>query len=240
MQRYWLRIALGAVGIFILGMTAISIYRNGVSKVESIANSADPITVPLAILPFRLDGNQLGRIEQVQIRRDAPKRISGLDLVVKTKDAAAADAALTSCLVTIQDQTVERHGPSFHCATPADSLADSLTVFGEIRFEPGGALRAFFLPARIVDEWRAGRSELMAFDSGAHSSHRRRRATIRIDGDSGNTLFELRADSTGARIRVRDDTGNDVLLLDADSTGARLMVRDDSARRKGSGKPRSP
>jgi hypothetical protein len=237
MQRYWLRIALGALGIFVLGMMAISIYRNAVSRVQTLANSAAPITVPLAIMPFKLDGDHLGRIEQVQIRRDAPKRISGVGLVVKTADSAAANAALARCLLTVQGGAVEQHGLGFHCATPADSLADSLTAFGEVRFEPGGMLRAFFLPARIVGEWREGRSELMAFDSG-HRSHRR--ATIRIDNDSGDAVFELRADSTGARLRVRDDSGRDVLLLDADSAGARMMVRGDSVSRKGASSARKP
>jgi hypothetical protein len=240
MQRYWLRIALGALGIFVLGMAAISIYRNGVRKVETLANSADPITIPLAILPFRLDGDQLGRIEQVQIRRESPKRVSGVGLVVKTQDSAAADAALSPCLLTIREEAVQQHGPTFHCATPADSLADSLTVFGDVRFEPGGMMRAFFLPARVVAEWREGRSELFSFDQDHPKRGSQRRATIRIGNDSGDALFELHADSTGARLRVRDDTGHDVMLLDADSTGARLMVRDDSARRKGSPNARKP
>ena len=64
MQRYWLRIALGALAVFVLGMTAISIYRNGRAKVEELANSADPITIPLAILPFQVDGDRMGRIER--------------------------------------------------------------------------------------------------------------------------------------------------------------------------------
>ena len=234
MQRYWLRIVLGALGIFLAGLTAISIYRNGVRKVAALANSADPITVPLAILPFRLDGDQLGRIEQVQIRRDAPKRVSGIGLVVKTADSVGAKAALGSCLLTIQETSVEQPGPTFHCASPADSLADSLTVFGEIRFEPGGELRAFFLPARVVAEWREGRTALRSFDQ--HSRHSPGQATIRIGNDSGDPVFELQANSDGARIRVRDDSGHDVMLLDAKSTGARLMVRDDSAGRKGATK----
>jgi hypothetical protein len=242
MQRYWLRIALGALGVFALGMVAISIYRNGRARVEALANSADPITIPLAILPFQVDGDRLGRIEEVQIRRDAPKRVSGLGLVVKMTDSAATDDLLAACRLTIQDTPTDHSSPSFHCATPADSLADSLTVFGDVRFEPGNVVRAFFLPARVVGEWREGRSDLISRVQGfneqrkLHEKHRAAqaasRALIQIDNDSGDTVFELHADSTGARLRIRDDSGREVFKLDTDSAGARLMVRGDSAGRK--------
>ncbi|MGH7630069.1 MAG: hypothetical protein ACREOF_11960 [Gemmatimonadales bacterium] len=232
MQRYWLRIALGALVVFALGMTAITIYRKGVAKVDALARSTDPITIPLAIMPFQVDGERLGRIEEVQIRRDAPKRISGVGLVVRKRGSPATDDLLSACLLTMQETAVEPHGPNFHCATPADSLADSLTAFGEVRFEPGGVVRAFFLPARLVDDWREGRSEFVSFDSQRSAARPGGRAIIRVDNDSGDTVVELHADSAGARLRIRDDSGREVLQMDADSTGARLMVRGDSGRRK--------
>ncbi len=231
MQRYWLRIALGAFAVFALGMTAITIYRNGVAKVDALAGSTEPITIPLAIMPFRVDGDRLGRIQEVEIRRDAPKRVSGVGLVVKMSESATADL-LSTCLLTVQETAVEPHGANFHCATPADSLADSLTAFGEVRFEPGGVVRAFFLPARVVDDWREGRSEFGSFHAQRPAAHSGGRAIIRVGNDSGDTVLELHADSAGARLRVRDDSGREVLQMDADSTGARLMVRGDSGRRK--------
>jgi len=239
MQRYWLRIALGALAVFALGMAGISIYRNGRARVEALANSADPITIPLAIMPFQVDGDRLGRVQEVQIRRDAPTRVSGVGIVVKMSDSAATEDLLAACRLTVQDQPTDHSSPSFHCATPADSVADSLTVFGEVRFEPGNVVRAFFLPARLVSEWREGRSDLITRvneQQKLHEKHRAAqaasRAVIQIDNDSGDTVFELHADSSGARIRIRDDSGREVFKMDADSTGARLMVRGDSARRK--------
>lgn len=229
MQRYWLRIVLGAAAVFVLGMTAISMYRNAKEQVSALARSADPITIPLAIMPFEVDGDRLGRIREVQIRRDAPKRVAGLGLVVQMDDSAAADDLLARCLLTVRHGSHEG-APRFHCATPTDSLADSLAVFGEVRFEPGGVVRAFFLPSRLLGEWRSGSSELLGTERQAARSQGR--AVIKIDNDSGDTVFELDADSTGARLRIRDDSGRAVFQLDADSTGARLMVRGDSVRRK--------
>jgi hypothetical protein len=230
MQRYWLRIALGALAVFALGMAAISIYRSGVEKVSALASSAEPITIPLGIMPFQVDGDRLGRIQEVQIRRDAPKQVSGIGLVVQLSDSATAEP-LAACLMTVRDGS-HQGAPSFHCGTPADSLADSLTAFGELRFEPGGVVRTFFVPARVLDDWRAGRNELVSVDAEPHVAESRSRAVIKIDNDSGDTVFELHADSTGARIRIRDEAGREVFKVDADSTGARLMVRDDSVRRK--------
>jgi hypothetical protein len=224
---------LGAVVVFALGMTAISIYRNGRARVAALANSADPITIPLAIMPFQVDGDRLGRIQQVEIRRDAPKRVSGVGLVVKMNDSVASDDLLASCRLTVHDTPTDHQSPSFHCATPADSLADSLTVFGDVRFEPGGVVRAFFLPARLVDQWREGRSDFTRFDRQHHAgTEAQSRTVIKIDNGSGDTVFELHADSGGARLRIRDEAGRDVFKLDADSAGARMMVRGDSSQRK--------
>jgi hypothetical protein len=232
MQRYWLRIAVGALLVFALGMTGISIYRNGRAKIETLANSADPITIPLGILPFQLDGDRLGRIQEVQIRRDAPDRVSGVGLVVKVSDSAVTGDLLAACRLTIHDRPTDHSSPSFHCATPADSLADSLTVFGDVRFEPQNVVQAFFLPARLVGEWRRGRSDLIRADERRRLARSKSRAVIQIDNDSGDTVFELHADSGGARLRIRDDSGREVFVMDADSAGAHLMERDDSAGRK--------
>jgi hypothetical protein len=232
MQRYWLRIAVGALLVFALGMTAISIYRNGRAKVETLANSADPITIPLGILPFQLDGDHLGRIQEVQIRRDAPNRVSGVGLVVKVSDSVRTGALLAGCRLTVHDHPADHRSASFHCATPADSLADSLTVFGDVRFEPQNVVQAFFLPARLVGEWRQGRSNLIHGDEQQRIARSKSRAVIKIDNDSGDTVFELHADSAGARLRIRDDSGREVFVMDADSAGAHLMLRDDSTGRK--------
>jgi hypothetical protein len=230
MQRYWLRIAVGALAVFAVGMTGISIYNSGVKKVSALASSSDPIRIPLAIMPFQVDGERLGRIKEVEIRRDAPQRISGLGLRVALNDSSGPEQLPSGCLLTVPGRAHDGP-PSFHCATAADSLADSLSLFGEVRFEPGGTVRAFFLPIRLLEEWRSGRNELVAFDS-AHHAHGQGRALIRIDNDSGDTVLELHADSAGARLRIRDESGREVVKIDADSTGARLMVRDDSSGRK--------
>jgi hypothetical protein len=147
-------------------------------------------------------------------------------------DSAATESLLAACRLTINDTPPDHSSPAFHCASPADSAADSLTVFGDVRFEPGNVVRAFFLPARVVGEWRQGRSELLRLDEKQRAARAARRAVIQIGNDSGDTVFELHADSSGARLRIRDDSGREVVKMDADSGGARLMVRSDSAGRK--------
>ena len=227
MQRYWVRIALGALAVFTVGTAAIAMYHKGVEKVDLLANSADPITIPLPLLPFQVDGDRLGKIEEVQIRRETPKRISGVGLVVKLVGVPASDDLLPACLLTVTDQA-EQQGPQFHCATPADSAADSLTAFGDVRFEPGSVIRSLYLPARVLDDWRDGRSELIQLEG--HHRTKIGRAVITIDGDSGDTVFELHADPSGARLRLRGDSGE--VNLQATPAGANLMLRSDSGGRK--------
>ena len=226
MQRYWLRIALGALAVFTVGMGAISMYRKGVRKVAAIANSADPITIPLALLPFQIDGAHLGQIEKVQIRRDAPKRISGVGFVVKLAGSSAGDLP-SPCLLTVRDD-MDQHGPQFHCATPADSLTDSLIAFGDVRFEPGTEVRNFYLPARVIDDWRSGRSNLVRLDGDTVMEESR--TVIRIKADSGDTALELEARPDGARLRIGGDSAG--VELRATAAGTHLMVRSDTGRRK--------
>jgi hypothetical protein len=227
MQRcYWVRIALGALAVFAVGMAGIFMYRKGVEKVAAITSSADPINIPMAMLPFQLDGADLGQIERVQIRRDAPKRISGVGLVVKLAGSSAVDLP-AACLLTVRDD-VDNHGPQFHCATPADSLTDSLTAFGDVRFEPGAQVRSFYLPARVIGEWQNGHSPLVRRSS--HPGMEESRTVIRIDPDSGDTLLELQARPDGARLRIKGDSGE--VQLRATASGAQLMVRTDTGRRK--------
>jgi hypothetical protein len=123
---------------------------------------------------------------------------------------------------------MDQHGPQFHCATAADSITDSLTTFGEVRFEPGTEVRNFYLPARVIDDWRSGRSNLARLDG--DSVVAASRTIIRITPDSSDTAVELEARPDGARLRIHGDSGG--VELRATAADAHLMVRSDTGRRK--------
>jgi len=138
MRSYWARIILGAVLIFAVGYGAVWLVRTQVSRGRHLIESADPITIPLAFLPFNLDGQRFGTFQRVTIRRESPKVVGGLDLRVRLADSAGL-AALRDCRLTMASRANFDVKSGFHClpATQADS---GLVEFGRVFASLPGAV----------------------------------------------------------------------------------------------------
>ena len=87
MRSYWLRILLGALAVFAIGMIGVTLsggpgqgHRSG-DRHGSARRSRCPF------VPFELDGNKLGMVERLVVNRDAPKKVSSVDLQVKLDDS---------------------------------------------------------------------------------------------------------------------------------------------------------
>ena len=244
MQRYWVKIALGSLAVFVIGMIVIAMCRSVLRHAESLANSNRPISIPLALLPFRVDGDQLGTVKRLELIRSAPKHVTGVRLTVNLQDSNSVDQ-LRDCNLTVHEGAVLGGREGFTCATAGDSTSERLERIGEIVIEPGGTIRALLAPAAQVAEWRSSlydtasaQAELAALkaeqlaDSAAQAVVIRAdstRAVIDIRGDSARSLVHIQADSHGAMMRIRDRRGREILHLHADSTGASLTVSADSA-----------
>jgi hypothetical protein len=239
-QRYWLKIGLGAVAVFCVGMGIIVLARRSLAEVKALAHSTRPIGIPLAILPFQVDGERLGKVSRVDLLRSSPDDVSGFRVTVRLQDSAAAGRRLADCKLTLNrpDSFATRGG--FGC-TP-DESASGLKQIGEVVFEPGGAVHAIFAP---VASWREHRVQAMRAEAarleaqGLADSAARLRieadsagALIEVRGDSDAALVRIQADSHGARMHIRDRSGREVFRLRADSTGASLSVMADSAGQK--------
>jgi len=232
MQRYWLKIALGAVAVFGLGMGVIALVSNSIHEVKSVVASNRPIGIPLMILPFRLDGDQIGSIRRLELLRTSPGEVSGIRLTVRLRDSVTS-AQIPDCRLTIYERHAlgGRHG--FQCRESSDSAAEHLKQIGEVVFEPGGAVRAIFAPADHVAPWgtydtasvRAELARLQA-DGLADSAG----AVIEV-GRHAEQLVRIQADSHGASMRIRDRSGRNLVRLHADSTGASFSILEDSAGR---------
>ena len=96
MRSYWLRILLGAFAVFCIGMIGVSMFRHGRAKVAEVVTGTGPLTIPLPFVPFQLDGDKLGMVERLVVNRDAPKKVSSLDLEVKLDDSLLAQG-LAGC-----------------------------------------------------------------------------------------------------------------------------------------------
>ena len=244
MQRYWVRIAVGALAVFAVGMVCISLVRSVIANVRVLATSDRPIGIPLALLPFRVAGDELGTVRRLELLRSSPSEVNGIRLTVRLKDSTDA-GKLRDCAVTLLGHQVFGGREGFVCSSPADSAAERLEKMGEIRVEPGGLVRALLVPGDHAANWRAdlydtaaARAELEALkaerlaDSTARAvvvSADSARAVIDIRGDSLRSLVRMHADPHGATLRVRNRAGRDIVQFHADSTGASLTVSPDSA-----------
>lgn len=246
MQRYWGRIAAGALAVFFVGMIVITLARRGIANFDALAKSDRPIGIPLALLPFRLEGDELGTVRRLELLRSSPKTVTGIRLTVRLQDSSAV-ANLESCAVTLHEAQAFGGRDGFVCSSAADSAAEHLEQIGELVVEPGGLVRAILAPAAHAAQWRRGfydtvaaKAELarLKADRLADSNARvviqadSSRAIIDIRGDSVQSLLQLQADSHGAMLRIRDRSGKEVLHMHADSTGASFSVSADSASRR--------
>ncbi len=116
MRTYWLKIILGALAIFVVGMLAVTGIRRASHGVREITEGSGNITIPLpfGILPFKVDGERLGSIERVTLERSAPKVITSLRLVAKL-DSGIGPERLDGCVLAGHRVTELDETSTFEC-----------------------------------------------------------------------------------------------------------------------------
>jgi hypothetical protein len=164
MRSYWLRILMGAFGIFAIGMIGVSIFRHGRSRVESVIASSEPLSFPLPFVPFQLNGSKLGTIERLTINRDAPKKVSSVELQVKMDDSLVAKGLAGCRLAANIESDSSKPGDVnlhvnrldertfFFCAS-SDSGFEEL---GSAKLTPGDVELPLLLPEKLAEQLRKG------------------------------------------------------------------------------------
>jgi len=169
MRNYWLRIALGAVAVFTVGMLGVTLARQGVGRVRGVIEGTGPISIPLPFVDFDLQGQKLGSVNRVVLHREAPKQISSVELQIRLKDSVVA-RGLAGCRLAanldkdekgrVSVQVSERRfSPGvFSCLPPADrdSQASGFEEFGVAVLEPGHVTLPLLLPSDVVSDLREG------------------------------------------------------------------------------------
>jgi hypothetical protein len=164
MRSYWIRILLGALAVFAVGMVGVTVFRHGKAKVTEVVTGSGPLSLSLPFVPFQLDGNRLGTVERLVINREAPKKVSSVDLEVKLDDSLVAQglagcrlaANLESDSTTPGDVNLHpnRMGDHafFFCAT-SDS---ALVPFGTVTMKPGDVTVPLLVPRTLAETFRSG------------------------------------------------------------------------------------
>lgn len=233
MNRYWVRIALGALLVFCIGTVAMAAVRKGKAKVNQIlATAGTRIPLQLANLKFRFEGRNVGNVTGIDIQRSAPGDPGRVAVRVALADAGSLEA-LRDCTLTIDDLQHLDKRTGFRCAAEAELGAGDLVETGTVTFEPGPLTRPLYLVQRDVDQWRRSdiRSLNASLNTGANGGVR---ATgnfdIRSQGGPEKGSFTLQADSQGAVISVKDDAGRSLVDFRAGHNGVNLNVRDKRGR----------
>jgi hypothetical protein len=205
MRNYWLRIVLGAVAIFTVGMIGVSLARQGVGRVRGVVQGSGPVSIPLAFVPFNLDGSKLGTVEKLTLFRDAPKRISAVEIQIKLKDSLLAGGLRGCRLAANLNKDSDEGGVHiragqfsrgvFSCFTGNDSTA-SFREFGRAFFQPGGVSVPLLLPRDVVDDLKKG-----DFHSDEDST-----ASAGARADSIQAAVEAKADSIAAAAEHHADS----------------------------------
>ncbi len=140
MRNYWVKIVLGALGVFAAGMIVLTIGRAVFNSAKGVAHSASPIAIPLPFVPFQLDGERLGTFQRIIVRRKSPHRVAGIDLVVKLDDPKGAER-LAGCSLRAETRPVDAgghvftlHDARFSCLREATPAVEQV---GLVRLNPG-------------------------------------------------------------------------------------------------------
>ncbi len=155
MRGYWTKIILGMFAIALVGTTIVRLARKGVETRHRVVETAEPITIPLAFIPFNVDGQRVGSVKRLRILRSAPKSITGFQIRVEVSDVATYQSLSSGCVLSVDDPTRFSNTTSFSCQ-PVDS---ALVEFGrvEVLLAEGSNSRLdvpLYLAPEMVAEFR--------------------------------------------------------------------------------------
>ena len=229
MRNYWLKILLGALGVFAIGMLGVTLARSGIAKVNSVVEGDGPITIPLGIVPFVLAGERLGNLDHVTLHRESPTRVEAVELTVDLADSLLAEGLSGCRLVANMEGDGTKPGadirvgprgdhPAFSCLA-GDSTPADLVEFGVAVFHPGEVEVPLLLPLDLVNE-------LQTLDFGGDSVSGGDSMPVAgvPDADSIRAAVERQLDSAGVHRAPGDSIGPAVRRF-ADSIRAEARKR---------------
>ena len=164
MRTYWLRILLGALAVFAVGMIGLTFARRTRDTVTAVVTGSGPLSIPLPFVPFELEGSKLGRLERLVVNREAPKKVSSVDLEVKLDDSLLVQGLAGCRLAANLESDSSKSGDInfrahrledqafFFCAKSDSGLVD----FGTVRLTPGDVTVPLLVPVSLAEQMRAG------------------------------------------------------------------------------------
>ncbi len=154
MTRYWIKIGLGALLVFAVGMAGYFGVRKGVGTVHTVFETSDPLSIPIKFATFRVDGAALGKLERLTLLRTAPKQVSSVEVTVRLDSASFAER-LRDCIMRIDDVEKIDERTSFVCVTgDQTNAAGAFEDFGVLIVEGTDLILPLRLPSAAVQDLR--------------------------------------------------------------------------------------
>ena len=153
MRNLWVKIGLGAGGIFAVGMVLVTIGKFGKARIEDLVHSDSDIRIPLmGIVPFQLADQRLGDLRRLTLLRDAPNHLTGVRVEARLGDSITIDPLKDCTFLTVNDPEHINQDTRFSCLLDSAGLRSFGTV--EIKHRQGGEpttlVRTLLLPAEQV------------------------------------------------------------------------------------------
>ena len=217
-RKFWLRVAGGAVAIFVIGLAFFTAARSAKGKAqEAIAEFKTELggQVPAILAGMRdslslsLDGTPLGRLRRLTIERPVAGELPSLAALVLLDDASQARRLQACDLVPESGKDLHR----FRCATADEP---GLQQVGVIEFLDQDLKRPLRVNDSMAAELRKGEPYNVDVDLSEDLDA--------VVSTSDKHIVRIKADSTGAHIVVNDKHGRKVVRMKADSTGFSLNV----------------
>ena len=213
MRNYWLRILLGALAVFSVGMVGVTLAREGMGRVRGVVEGSGPITLPVGFVPFKLDGRRIGTIQRITIHRNAPHQVRSVNVRVRLADSVPA-SRLDPCILVAQGFEHLNSETTFQCSTTEDTVGEDLATVGEVSLTRGAASYQLFMPRDEIEELTDSNLVFVGDDSTVMDINRH--------ADSIAQAAELRAESI---LEVRRPK--------LESLGVTVPRRPDAVRRSG-------
>lgn len=215
MRNYWLRIALGAFAIFAVGMLIVSGSRKARHSVEEIAEGTGPITVPLAFLPFEIDGQRAGTLRRLRVFRDSLQEPTRLEVQVSVSDSSAVQR-FAACILAIEEHNDKVQPNDFRCLAATDTAGRDLVQFGDVELRGYPGSYALYAPREHVESLKKN----------SESSLQVEEQQARAAADSVRSIQYEIADS----LRERADSVHEASVEQAESLRQSTLRQADSVR----------
>lgn len=235
MRNYWFKILLGALVIFAIGMLGVTLIRHGLVRVNNVVHGSGPISLPLAFIPFEIDGHKLGVLDRVILERTAPKQISSVRIEAKLNDSLVTQG-LGACKLAANFDASHEGAKGVHIRTDpgfrgtfrclkGDVSDSALVEFGQAVLQPGGVTLALLLPKDMVAELKSG-----SFLSDSSETSDSLSDAMEALGDSIEAAQESKIDSLNERNNRLEDSLRAVGRMRIDSLKQAALRLADSAR----------